>query len=117
MPGHAGQGRARELLDRIAGEEAALARLAACGDRDAFDTLFDRYCARMAHAFRTLPDAEAQAKTWEALEQLFASLDGTCAAPLAVRAFRVAKASRPGRVTPRAAQPRRPRTGASRSGR
>jgi len=93
--------RVRRLLHRIAVEETTLAGRAARGDRDAFDALFDRYCARMAHAFRALPDVEAKAKLWEALEQVFAGLDCDSATPLAARAFRVAKSSlvgRPGRA-------------------
>jgi hypothetical protein len=83
-----------DLLHRIAREEADLAKRAAAGDREAFDQLYDRYFVRMAHVFRHLPEPEAQAKIWEALEQVFASLhvhdDDT---PLAARAFRVAHAS------------------------
>jgi len=107
-----GQVDLRELFQRIAREEAALARRAARGDRAAFDTLFDRYCARMAHAFRTLPDAEAKAKTREALEQVFASLACGSSTPLAARAFRVARASRTGRL-PHAVRKRASRRSAS----
>jgi hypothetical protein len=111
-----GQVDLRKLFQRIAREEAALARRAARGDRAAFDTLFDRYCARMAHVFRALPDTEAKAKTWEALEQVFASLACTSSTPLAARAFRVAHASRTGR--PRAvARPGPSRRRVSRSDR
>jgi len=84
-----------QRLQAIADEEAGLARAALAGDREAFDLLYDRYLCRMAHVFRDLPDTEAQAKIWETLEQIFASLhhddDGL---PLAARAFRVAQASR-----------------------
>lgn len=93
MPPESG---ARHLLRRIAREEAALAARAARGERAAFDALFDRYCARMAYAFRTLPTPEAQAKIWEALEQVFAGLACDTTTPLATRAFRVAQASRTG---------------------
>ena len=82
-----------ELLRRIAREEAELAARAADGDREAFDELYDRYFVRMAYVFRHLPQPEAQAKIWEALEQVFASLHVQDGMPLAARAFRVAHAS------------------------
>ncbi|RIL07336.1 MAG: hypothetical protein DCC71_03220 [Proteobacteria bacterium] len=55
--------------------------------------MYDRYFVRMAYVFRHLPEPEAQAKIWEALEQVFASLHVHDDTPLAARAFRVAHAS------------------------
>ena len=73
-------------------EEQQLAQRALAGDRDAFDQLYDRYFARMAWQFRSLPETEAQAAIWETLEQLFAGLDSD-ELPLAERAFRIARAT------------------------
>lgn len=101
--------RVHALLRRIEREEAALTLRAARGERDAFDALFDRYCARMAHAFRGLPDVEAKARIWETLEQLFAGLDAERTPSLAIRAFRVAKASSKGRAARSARTPGRRR--------
>lgn len=83
----------RQQLLHITREEGPLAARAARGDRAAFDALFDRYYARMAHAFRALPRPEAQAKIWETLEQVFTGLDTDAASPLLARAFRIARAS------------------------
>jgi hypothetical protein len=91
------ESRVRDRMHRIGPEEEELAERAVAGDRVAFDALFDRYCARMAHVFRDLPDVEAKAKIWEALEQVFAALDCDPATPLALRAFRVAKTTQASR--------------------
>ena len=76
---------------RLAREERDLAQRAARGDRIAFDRLYDRYFARVAWQFRDLPEPHAQAATCEALEQIFAGL--RCGAPLAERAYRIARRS------------------------
>jgi len=70
-------------------EEAELARRAAAGEREAFDTLFDRYYARLTWLFSDMPRSEARAAIWEALEQIFAGLDSE--EDLAARAYRIAR--------------------------
>jgi hypothetical protein len=70
-------------------EEAELARRAATGDRAAFDTLFDRYYARLTWLYSDLPQGQARAAVWEALEQIFAGLDSE--EDLAARAYRIAR--------------------------
>lgn len=102
-------GRLRNKIRHIAGEEAELAERATHGDRVAFDALFDRYCTRMAHVFCALPETQARAKIWEALEQIFADLACESATPLALRAFRVAKTTQAGH------SPHRVRTGITRA--
>ena len=77
-------------LDR---EEQALARRAAAGDREAFDSLYDRYFARVAWQFRELPESEAQLAIGQTLEQLFAHLGVDGHEPLAQRAFSLARAA------------------------
>jgi hypothetical protein len=73
-------------------DEAALARRALAGDREAFDRLYDRYFPRVARCFRDRRPDEAQALIWETLEQIFKGLD-TTDPPLAERAYRIARAS------------------------
>lgn len=67
-------GSSRNRVD-VTREEADLARRTVAGDREAFDELFDRYFARLNWYYRDLPQVDAQAATWEVLEQLFASLE------------------------------------------
>jgi DNA-directed RNA polymerase specialized sigma24 family protein len=81
-------GRSRDHVD-ITREEADLARRTVAGDRDAFDALFDRYFARLHWYYRDLPEADAQAATWEVLEQLFASLDQVD--DVGLHAYRIAR--------------------------
>jgi len=81
--------RARRNRVHLPQEEAVLARRAAAGDRSAFDTLFDRYYARVTWCFRDLPPGEARAAVWQTLEQVFAGLDGDD--ELAERAYRIAR--------------------------
>lgn len=79
-------------LDALDCEERALAARAANGDREAFDLLYDRYFARVAWQVRDLPQPEAHAAIWEALEQIFAGLEADDA-PLGARAYRIARTS------------------------
>lgn len=90
------EARVRNRMQRIAPEELELAARAAGGDRVAFDALFDRYYARIAHVFRALPEGEARTRIWKSLEQVFAGLACESATPLALRAFRVAKSTQTG---------------------
>jgi hypothetical protein len=73
----------------VSREEAELARRTVAGDREAFDELFDRYFSRLSWYYRHLPKAEAQAATWEVLEQLFASLESVD--DVALHAYRIAR--------------------------
>ncbi len=83
-----GAGRRRDGEDVIL-EEAELARRTVAGDRAAFDELFDRYYARLRWYYRDLPQDDAQAATWEVLEQLFASLDQV--SDVGLHAYRIAR--------------------------
>ena len=75
-------------------EEGELAARTANGDRAAFDRLFDRYFDRVARQLRDLPEREANAAIWEALEQIFAGLAAGDRTQLALRAYRITCSSR-----------------------
>lgn len=83
--------RAKRNRDRVevTREEAELARRTVAGDREAFDELFDRYSSRLSWYYRHLPQADAQAATWQVLEQLFASLENVD--DVALHAYRIAR--------------------------
>lgn len=75
-------------------EEGELAFQTVNGDRAAFDRLFDRYFNRVAWQLRSLPEREAHAAIWEALEQIFAGLATSDRSELAARAYRITRSSR-----------------------
>jgi hypothetical protein len=68
-------------------QDAALARMAAAGDRPAFDRLFERYFARVAWCFRGLDREAAENAIARTLERVFLALDEGAAVSLAERAF------------------------------
>ena len=78
----------------IAREERDLAARTVLGDRAAFDQLFDRYFNRVAWQLRNLPEPEGRDALWEALEQIFGSLEASDDSWLAERAYRIARSSR-----------------------